>query len=70
VSRYLRVPQFKEPGLSRFFEEMIAAMERDAATKIDKNTANHSVLLQSPNSSVWELTITDAGTVLATKIAG
>jgi hypothetical protein len=70
MSRYLRIPPFKEPGLSKFLEEMVASMERDQAAKLDKLTANHSVLLQSPNESVWELTVTDAGTVLATKIAG
>jgi hypothetical protein len=70
MSRYLRVPQFAVPQLSHFFEEVIGAMERDHNSKLNKDEANHSLLLMAPNESVWEVTVSDTGLLSTTKVAG
>jgi hypothetical protein len=69
MSRYLRVPQFPVPGLPRFFEDIIAAMDRDFNDKMDKTTGNHSLLLIAPDGSVWEVKVTDAGALTTVKVA-
>jgi len=68
MSRNIRIPQFKEPGLSRFFEDILAAMERGQADKLSKNTANHSVLLVAPSGGVWELMVDDAGVLFTVQV--
>jgi len=37
---------------------------------VSKETANDSVILQSPNKSVWEIKVSDAGAITATKVSG
>lgn len=70
MTQYLRVPQFIVPGLSRFFEDMIQAMERDKYNKLNSREGNESLLLYSPNKAVWEVKVSDTGVLSTTKVAG
>jgi hypothetical protein len=64
-----RIPEFKEPGLTRFLIDMNDRSEEDRANKLSKITANHSLLLQSPSGKVYEITISDAGALVYTLIS-
>ena len=69
--RTIRVPQFPDvPGLNKFLEEFLQGLNRTTDTKLDRDTANHSLLLQAPDESVWEVKVTNAGALITTKIAG
>ncbi len=64
------IPQFKEPGLTKFLTDQDRDMTRFKQDTMSAVTANRSVLLYSPNKSVFELTVDDAGTLHITKVAG
>lgn len=65
----MRVPNFKEPGLTDFLNHQFGDVDRKLTTVLSKITANHSVLLQSPAGKVYEITVNDAGTLVATLVA-
>lgn len=66
----LKVPDFKEGGLTKFLINLIADMDDKNDEKISKIAANHSVLLQSPGNKVYEITVNDAGVLVITKVQG
>jgi len=66
----MRVPNFKDIELTKYLTEWnreIENMRRDTLSGIG---GNRSLLLYSPNKSVYEVTVTDAGALTVTKIAG
>ena len=66
----MRVPNFKDIELTKYLNEWnreIENMRRDTLSGIG---GNRSVLLYSPSKFVFELTVTDAGTLVVTKVAG
>ena len=65
----LRVPIFREPGLTEFLTRMIQEREIVDDERLSKITANHSLLLQSPNGSVYEVKVSDAGALTFTLLA-
>lgn len=66
----IRVPEFREPGLTKFLSQMATEREEKLDQKLSNRTANHSLLLQSPNNKVYEITVDDAGVISATLVAG
>jgi hypothetical protein len=64
------IPQFKEPGLTKFLVDLDRETTRQQQNTLSALTANRSVLLYSPNKSVFELTVDDAGALHITKVAG
>src|SRR5262245_56209710 len=66
----MKVPDFKEPGLSKYLTDL--AKEREELLKgfLTKGTTNHSVLLQSPGGNVYEVTINDDGSITSELISG
>lgn len=66
----MRIPNFKEPELTKFLTEWDREIDRLRKDALSKVTANQSVLLQSPGNKVWEVTVTDAGALVLTKVAG
>ena len=64
----VKVPNFKEPGLSDFLRRQVEERDRLLSLKLDRFTANHSIFLISPSEKVWEITISDAGTLTATLV--
>jgi hypothetical protein len=66
----MRIPNFKDPEVTKFLTEWdreIKRVQRDAMSNV---TANRAVLLHSPDLAVWEISITNAGAIIATKIQG
>jgi hypothetical protein len=66
----MKVPAFREPGLTRFLTDMIQERELGDDGKLDKGKANHSILLQSSGGKVYEITVDDAGVLMAVLVAG
>lgn len=66
----VKIPQFKEPGLSEFITRLIEDRDRTTREKLDKVRANTSVLLYSPSKKVYEVTVSDAGALVVTLVAG
>jgi hypothetical protein len=66
----IRVPEFQEPGLTKFLSQMASDREDKLDQKLSKQTANHSLLLQSSGGKVYEIKVDDAGIITATLVAG
>jgi hypothetical protein len=66
----MRIPNFKDPEVTKFMIEYMRDQEREARGKMDSNTANRAVLLYSPSKKVYEIKVDDAGVISATKVAG
>lgn len=66
----MRVPQFKDPELTKYLVEMDREVQRNKRDSMSTISANKSVLLFAPDLSVWEVTITNAGVLQAVKIQG
>jgi hypothetical protein len=66
----LRVPDFKEPGLTDFLTRVLEERDRVTSSLMSRQSANNSVLLYSPSMKVYELKVNDAGAVSATLVSG
>jgi hypothetical protein len=66
----LRIPTFKEPGLTDFLVRMIQDRDRLLENTLTKITANQSLLLQSPLGKVYEVKVNDAGAITITQLSG
>ena len=66
----MKVPQFKDPAVTKFFTEYIRELDRQGKDVLHSNTANRSVLLYSPSKFVFEITVDDLGAITATKVSG
>ena len=66
----IKVPNFKEVGLTKFFNELLRELDKADGDKLSKVTANHSVLLQSPGDIIWEVKVNDAGALTTTRVQG
>lgn len=67
----MKVPNFKEPGLSDFLARMIEERERNDAKNLSKVEANNSLLLHASDLSgkVYEIKVDGAGLLTATQVA-
>ena len=66
----VRVPTFLEPGLTRFLTDQVEERDRLLKAKLDKDRGNHSIILLSPSEKAYEITVTDAGALVITLVAG
>ena len=66
----LRVPTFKEPGLTEFLIRMDKDQDRLREMFLSRMTANNSLLLQSPVGKVYEVKVNDAGVITVTQLVG
>jgi hypothetical protein len=65
----LNVPEFNRvPGLQQFLKDMIIAVNKDTADKLDRVTANHAVLVYSPDGNVWSVQAANDGTLHTTRV--
>lgn len=64
----MRIPNFKDPEITRFLIEWTKEMERNNKDNLSKVTANHSVLLQSPSDKIYEVKVSDAGALTVTLV--
>jgi hypothetical protein len=68
--RVIKVPKFQDAAVSKFLDELMRELERSDREKVSAITANHSVLLQSNDSKVYEITVSSAGALVITKVSG
>ena len=66
----MRIPTFKDPEVTKFLIEQDREIERTKKDTLSAVTGNRSLLLYSPNKSVYEIKVSDAGVISATKVAG
>lgn len=66
----MRVPQFEDPAVTKFFIEFLREEERISANYLKAGTANNSVLLLSPNKKTYEIKVSDAGALTVTLVQG
>jgi len=66
----VKVPDFREPGLSDFLRRVEADRDRVANSVLSAVSGNHSVLLLSPGKKTYEIKVSDAGAITATLVSG
>lgn len=66
----MNVPQFKDPAVTNYLVQLQREHENEKRQWLSAIKANKSLLLFAPNLSVWEVTVTNAGALVTTKIAG
>ena len=66
----MKVPQFKDPEVTKFLIELLRENERTDKDYMRATTGNKSVLLYSPSLKVFEIKVSDAGVITATKVSG
>ena len=66
----IRVPNFKDPDVTKFLIEMLRDFDRTDKDVMTLNTANRSLLLYSPSKKVFEIKVSDAGVISATQVSG
>lgn len=67
----MRIPEFTGiPGLSAFLRDLVTYVDRNDKNHLHINQGNNSLLLFSPDGSVFEVKVDNAGVLAATKIAG
>ena len=66
----MRIPEFKEPGLSQFLSDLDRDIQRFKLATMSGVTANRALLLYSPSKMVFEITVDDAGVLHAVKVSG
>jgi hypothetical protein len=66
----MKVPNFKDPEVTKFLVEFIREQDRMGKFNMSNVSANKSLLLFSPSMKVFEITVSDTGVITATKVAG
>jgi hypothetical protein len=66
----MKIPNFKEPQLTRFLTDMSKEVQTFRIDTMSKTEANHSLLLLSPSRKVYEIKVDDAGVLSATLVMG
>ena len=66
----MRVPTFNDPEITRTFNDLLKELEDFKREILSSVTANRSLLLYSPGKKVFEITVSDAGVITATKVSG
>jgi hypothetical protein len=66
----IKVPNFKDPEVTKFLIEMLREFERTDKEILSSITANKSLLLYSPSLKVFEIKVSDTGVITATKVSG
>jgi len=67
----VKVPNFQDPAVSKFLIELLRDFDRSDKDVLSSTTANHSLLLITPDKTkVYEITISNAGAIVTTKVSG
>lgn len=66
----MRIPNFKDVELTKFLTNWDKDLDKQFKDCLSSITANHSVLLQSPGGKVYEITVSDVGALVVTKVSG
>ncbi len=66
----MRVPNFKDIDVTKFLTDWDKEIARNKREALSNVSANHSLLLLSPNKRVYEITVDDDGILIATQVSG
>ena len=66
----MRIPNFKDPDLTRYLTEWDREIQKNKRDALSAIGGNKSILLFSPSLKVFEVTVTDAGALVVTKVSG
>lgn len=66
----MRVPNFKEPGLTDFLVRMDQDNDRQHKAALKSLQANDCVFLYSPSKKVYAIKVDDSGVISATLVSG
>lgn len=65
----MRVPEFKDPDVKKYAVELDRELQQMRKDFVSSITGNRALMLYSPDKSVWEVKVTDAGALTVTKVA-
>jgi hypothetical protein len=65
----LQIPLNVDSQLARFMRDLLISVKTALDSKLDKEEAQGSVLLASPNGSVYSVAVSDAGILTATLVS-
>jgi hypothetical protein len=66
----MRIPPIKDEAIHRFALDLDKELDGIKKSTLSSTTGNRSLLLQSPDLKVFEVTVTSAGALVVTKVAG
>jgi len=66
----MRIPNFQDTEVTKFLVQWDLELQRMRKDQLSATGGNRSLLLYSPNKSVFEITVSDAGAITATKVSG
>jgi len=66
----IRIPNFKDIEVTRFLTQWSRELESAKKDNLSAITGNRAILLVSPNKSVWEVKVDDAGVLSTVKVSG
>jgi hypothetical protein len=66
----MRMPNSKDDIVNKFLIDLDKELGKIKKGSLSSTTGNHSLLLQSEDLKVWEVTISNAGALVITKVAG
>jgi len=65
----MRIPNFKDMEVTKFLVQWDLELQRMRKDYLSATGGNRSILLYSPDKSVWEVTISNAGVAVITKVS-
>lgn len=63
------VPAFKEPGLTQYLGSLSRWLRQEFQSR-PPSSQSRTMFLTSPNGSVFEVKVSDAGVISATQVSG
>lgn len=67
--KFPRIPP-SLPATERYFRDHDTVVDRELQARTPDLEGRNSLLLVSPDRSVWEITVDDAGAISAAKVQG
>jgi hypothetical protein len=66
----MRIPNFQDLEVTKFLVQWDLELQRMRKDSLSSTGGNRSLLLFSPDKSVFEVTVTNAGALTVTKVSG
>lgn len=68
--RMPRPPKTDQDHLNRYFDDITRTVASEFEKRTPDDTVRKSLFLKSPDDSVWEIAVSNAGVISATKVFG
>lgn len=66
---YPPIPKFDNPLLEKYLRDLTVAVREQIETRVHRLTAENSLLFITPNGSVYEVSVSDAGAWVITQVS-